>query len=144
MRRGRTTRARRRAGAGARWRAWVGILALLFYSVLPLAHHARAAPAPSGALPPGVIVYELCTPDGLRLVQVPPALPDGKGDPAHRPYSCPICQTLQHAQAALPAAPWTAPAPIISASPAPPTHSGTVPLRRGHRAPGPRAPPSIA
>jgi hypothetical protein len=143
MRRSRSIKAGR-VRAGATWRAWIGILALLFYSALPLAHHARAAAAQPGAPPPGVIVYELCTPDGLRLVQVPPARTDGKGDPAHRPYSCPICQTLQHAQAALPPAPWTAPVPVVSNNTVRPTRTTAAPRQLVHLSPGPRAPPSIA
>jgi len=144
MRRNRSVRTAGRAGTGAQWRAWLGIVALLFYSALPLVHHARAAAVPADALRRGVIVYELCTPDGLRLVEMPPADSDRKGDPAHRPYSCPICQTVQHAQAALPPVLWAEPALAISGVAVSPAPVSGAPARLVLVGPGPRGPPSIA
>jgi Protein of unknown function (DUF2946) len=135
--------AARRVRAGARWRAWIGVVALLFYSALPLAHHARAAAPSPGSLPKGTIVYELCTPDGLRLVEIPPADSNRKDAPSHRPYSCPICQALQHAQAALPPVIWTAKAPTVSVSVPPPPPTEAAPRRLVVTVSQPRAPPPI-
>jgi hypothetical protein len=127
----------------ARLRAWIGIVALLFYSALPIAHHARATTVPTG-VGAGVIVYELCTPDGLRVVQIPPAGTDGKDKPSHRPCSCPICQALQHAQAALPSSLAPLVAPGVAADTAPPIAIETAPRRLVIAVPQSRAPPAIA
>jgi hypothetical protein len=143
MRRIGSATATRRARARARLRAWIGVVALLFYSALPLVHHARAADVQAGGPRTGVVAYELCTPDGLRVVQLPPAETDRKGDPSHRPYSCPICQTLQHAHAALPP-PLAVPAPVLSSVGVLQTPSAAAPHRHVVTVAQPRAPPAIA
>jgi len=137
MRRDRSATGARRATAGARLRVWIAVLALLSYSALPLAHHARSA---DGETPAPLEAGAVCTSDNLRAIE---RAPDGgrSDDPSQGSYSCPICQTLQHALMALPPTPWTLAAPARPAAGEPPATA--APSHRVVVA-QPRAPPAIA
>lgn len=115
--------------------AWLGIFALLLYGATPLAHHGGA-----GALPTGIA--ELCTPDGLRLVQVPSGDQDDPGDAGQRPYSCPLCQAQGHAPAILPTVA-TALETLSFPAAAPPPRAPDVPRPAAVASLGSRAPPSV-
>ena len=121
----------RRQGLGA----WLGILALLLYAAMPLASHGSA-----GALSQSFV--ELCTPEGLRLVEIPAGGSDEPGDATLSISSCPLCQAGCHApgivptQAALPIKP-----PLPAVLPAP--DAPDAPRPAAIPSLGSRAPPAI-
>lgn len=90
--------------------AWLGLLALLFHSLLPLTYHSLQQRKAADA---GFDSIVICTAYGMRTIQIgadgqPLAADetpdqDGKGQPAAR--YCPICLGAQQGFAILPAMP---------------------------------------